>query len=178
MTDAFEEVLVTLEVSLTLVYHFQPRAEIPRASPSPQLPGVPPVTPPKLPFDLPATPPSLPPASPPLPSVSPPTSPSLVALSPRIPRSPQATPGFGEQGEGRGDLQTGRDGPAIAIAVLFAITVGLGALCCCRFGRRSQRALKQALQPKQLIEPVVELPQMAVGPSLSNHSTSGPRVTQ
>ena len=48
--------------------------------------------------------------------------------------------------------------PGIRYGLTFLGLLG-AVICYCRFGRRNKRALKRALQPKQL----VELPQMVVG---------------
>ena len=155
MTGEFKEVLVTLEVNLSLVYHFERVVGAPRLPPSPQLGGgPPPVAPPSARLGLPAMPlPLLPPSLPP-PPVFPPLLPP--SPSPRTPRSPPAFPIVGKENGAQPASAVGSVGVA---AVLPAVALVLGILCCCRFGRRSQRALESALRPKQLIEPVIELPQ-------------------
>lgn len=130
MTGEFEEALVTLEVNLTLVYHFQPRAEAPRlppSSPSPRLPGKS-----GAPSDLPAMPPPPSSSSPPTPPVFP-SPPALPAVHGFLPGSTVAV-------------------TDVLPALAFALVVGV--MCCCRFGR--QRALRRALEPTQLVEMTAE----------------------
>ena len=177
-TNPFDEAFVTLDVNLTLIYHFHPLPErspsapppvpppIPTAPPTP--PTAPPATPPALPPHVPAGWPRMPPPQPrrppppgtpppPCPPLSPPVLPPLVT-PPSRPR-PIAPPASPPPPTGEGAFAASNL-PAVALAIVLVALGLLGAVICyCRFGRRNKRALKRALQPKQL----VELPQMVVG---------------
>ena len=131
MTGEFEEVLVTLEVNLSLVYHFQPRAQAPRLPPSPQLPGGPPpqtTTSPPLPPVPQVSSPVIPPPVLPSPSPSPPSP------SPRTPQSPPAFPTV--PGSLPGNTASSVAVTDVLPAVCFALVVGV--MCCCRLGRQSR----------------------------------------